>query len=118
MKIINTLALGAILTFTAGFANAAPRGKAIEIDYRQDEHRKDDHRGDKNKDREPPRREHHQSTETKAQIRLRELGYYHGAIDGDFGRQSTRALVRYQRDKHLPVSARLDTRTLRSLRIL
>ena len=112
MKTITTLAV--ILTFAADFANAAPRGRAIEVNYRQGDYRQDHNYND----RAQRRHGHYQSTETKAQIRLRELGYYRGAIDGDFGRQSTRALVRYQRDHRLPVSARLDRRTLRSLRLI
>ena len=112
MKTIHTLALGPILTITAGLANAAPRG--WDNGPRQPEHRYDSRAGY----RTPPHRNHRQSIEVKAQLRLRQLGYYHGGIDGDFGRGSVRALVRFQRDHRLPVTARLDSRTLRSLRIL
>ncbi|MFT4175138.1 MAG: peptidoglycan-binding domain-containing protein [Luteolibacter sp.] len=55
--------------------------------------------------------------EARAQQRLRQLGYYRGRIDGSFGPQSRRALVRFQRDHRLPMSGRLDYRTLRALRI-
>lgn len=50
-----------------------------------------------------------------AQVRLARLGYYRGAIDGDFGPQTSRALRNYQIDYGLPVTGRLDGRTLASL---
>lgn len=55
--------------------------------------------------------------EVRAQIRLRELGYYRGPIDGAFGKGSRAALVRFQRDYRLPMTGRLDARTIRALRI-
>lgn len=55
------------------------------------------------------------NTEARAQLRLRQLGYYYGSIDGSFGHQSRRALVRFQRDHHLPRTGWLDYRTLRAL---
>ncbi|MBK1883180.1 peptidoglycan-binding protein [Luteolibacter pohnpeiensis] len=107
MKTIHILALGATLSLTTVIANAAPHDNRYDQNYRAEPYQKE---------RKPAPRKHI-SIETKAQIRLRELGYYRGAIDGDFGPQSTRALVRYQRDHRLPATARLDTRTLRSLKL-
>ena len=56
-------------------------------------------------------------TEARAQQRLRELGYYRGPIDGDFGRGSRAALSRFQRDRGLRPTGWLDERTIRALRI-
>ena len=50
-----------------------------------------------------------------AQTRLSKLGYYRGAIDGDFGPQTSAAIRNFQIDSGLPVTGRLDSRTLRSL---
>lgn len=52
-----------------------------------------------------------------AQARLARLGYYRGYIDGDFGPQTSRAVRNYQIDYGLPVTGRLDGRTLASLGI-
>lgn len=52
-----------------------------------------------------------------AQARLARMGYYRGYIDGDFGPQTARALRNYQIDYGLPVTGRLDGRTLSSLGI-
>lgn len=57
------------------------------------------------------------STSARAQSRLRELGYYRGPVDGDFGRGSRAALARFQRDRGLRPTGSLDERTLRALRI-
>lgn len=55
------------------------------------------------------------SLEARAQLRLRQQGYYYGPIDGDFGYGSRRALYRFQRDHRLPMTGYLDWRTRRSL---
>lgn len=52
-----------------------------------------------------------------AQSRLYRLGYYRGAVDGEFGPQTSRAIQHYQVDNGLPVTGRLDGRTLASLGI-
>ncbi len=57
-------------------------------------------------------------TEMQAQLRLRQLGYYRGPIDGIIGRGTRYAIVRFQRDYRLPVTGRLDHRTLRALRVI
>ena len=57
------------------------------------------------------------STSARAQLRLRELGYYRGPIDGAFGRGSQAALVRFQRDNRLRPTGWLDERSRRALRI-
>jgi Putative peptidoglycan binding domain len=50
-----------------------------------------------------------------AQARLARLGYYRGYVDGSFGPQTSRAVRNYQIDNGLPVTGRLDGRTLSSL---
>ncbi len=57
------------------------------------------------------------STEARAQLRLRELGYYRGSIDGSFGYGSRSALTRFQRDYRLRPTGWLDERTRRALRL-
>jgi len=49
------------------------------------------------------------------QARLAELGYYHGEIDGVFGPETRRALLRYQRDQGLPQTGYVSDNTLRTL---
>lgn len=48
---------------------------------------------------------------------LRRSGYYYGDIDGDIGPESRAAIRGYQRDRRLPVTGRIDSSLLRSLRI-
>ncbi|MGJ8635066.1 MAG: peptidoglycan-binding domain-containing protein [Luteolibacter sp.] len=55
--------------------------------------------------------------EVRAQMRLKRLGYYRGAIDGDFGRGSRAALVRFQHSKRLRPTGSLDSKTIRALGI-
>ncbi len=50
-----------------------------------------------------------------AQARLARLGYYRGYVDGQFGPQTSRAVRNFQIDNGLPVTGRLDGRTLASL---
>jgi hypothetical protein len=52
-----------------------------------------------------------------AQSRLYRLGYYRGSVDGEFGPQTSRAIQHYQVDNGLPVTGRLDRRTMASLGI-
>jgi Putative peptidoglycan binding domain len=52
---------------------------------------------------------------TSVQTDLAKLGYYHGPIDGLFGRDTRDALARYQTDYHLAVTGTLTTETLQSL---
>ena len=52
---------------------------------------------------------------TAVQTDLIKLGYYHGKIDGLFGRATRDALAHYQTDKHLAVTGTLTTETLQSL---
>lgn len=54
---------------------------------------------------------------TAVQTDLARLSYYHGAIDGLFGRDTRDALARYQTDQHLAVTGTLTTATLQSLGI-
>ncbi len=49
------------------------------------------------------------------QTDLANLGYYHGSIDGIYGRDTRDAVGRYQTDYHLAVTGSLTTETLQSL---
>jgi hypothetical protein len=113
MKTISTIALSALLLGSAGVAEAGP----LDFLFKKNDHRHDHrpgHRDDRfDRDRGRPR----MSTEARAQLRLRELGYYRGPIDGSFGRGSKSALVRFQRDHRLRPTGWLDERTRRALRL-
>lgn len=73
----------------------------------------------------PPRHDYHDhgydrrhrpmSLEARAQLKLRQYGYYRGPVDGSFGRGSRYALMQFQRDHRLPRTGALDWRTLRAL---
>jgi hypothetical protein len=56
------------------------------------------------------------SLEMNVQSTLADRGYYHGQIDGVIGDGTRSAVRRFQRDSGLPVTGRIDTRTLRALR--
>jgi hypothetical protein len=49
------------------------------------------------------------------QSKLANLGYYHGAIDGNLGDESEAALARYQQDRDLSVTGTVTPDTLRAL---
>ena len=51
----------------------------------------------------------------RAQVRLAELGYDPGPLDGAFGPMTSRAIRNYQLENGLPVTGRLDNRTRASL---
>ncbi|PYL47867.1 MAG: hypothetical protein DMF40_06835 [Verrucomicrobia bacterium] len=55
------------------------------------------------------------STVASAQAQLAKQGYYRGEIDGVFGPETRRAIVRYQSDHDLSVTGRLNADTLRAL---
>lgn len=118
MKNIPTLALSALLLATAGTAAAGPLDFLFkpQPQERHDDRRHDDRRDDRRFD---DRRDHRRrpSTEYRAQQRLRELGYYRGPIDGQFGRGSQGALARFQRDNRMRPTGYLDERTIRALRL-
>lgn len=44
----------------------------------------------------------------RLQIALRQLGYYRGDIDGDFGSGTQAAVAAYQRDRGLPITSNLN----------
>jgi peptidoglycan hydrolase-like protein with peptidoglycan-binding domain len=52
-----------------------------------------------------------------AQQRLRAFGFYEAEIDGLWGPATQAAVERYQRERGLEVTAKLDTSTLRALRV-
>jgi peptidoglycan hydrolase-like protein with peptidoglycan-binding domain len=54
-------------------------------------------------------------TVTAVQTDLTRLGYYHGKIDGLFGRGTRDSLARYQTNQRLAVTGTLTTETLQSL---
>lgn len=118
MKTIPILALGAILIGSAGMAEAGPLDFLFKKHEQRHDHRHD-HRNDRDRhDRHDDHRHRpRMSTEARAQLKLRELGYYRGPIDGSFGRSSRAALTRFQRDRHLRPTGWLDERTVRALRI-
>jgi peptidoglycan hydrolase-like protein with peptidoglycan-binding domain len=51
----------------------------------------------------------------QAQQQLRTEHLYQGRIDGRLGPQTRTAIKRFQQQNHLPVTARLDSRTMSSL---
>jgi hypothetical protein len=100
MKTFITLALGAVFALS-GVASAQPGyGYGHAPSYHGPGHG-------------APR----MSLQARAQLRLRQLGYYYGRVDGSFGPQSRKALMRFQRDHHLPRTGWLDQRTVRALRL-
>jgi len=100
MKTTINLAVAALILSLGGLAEARPYG-----------HRGDSYGGGYN------RPHHRMSLQARAQLRLRQMGYYHGPVDGEFGRGSRRALVRFQRDHRLAVTGWLDVQTQRALRL-
>lgn len=57
------------------------------------------------------------STVAAVQDRLARDGYYHGQIDGVAGRQTRRAIARFQSNHRLPVTGQLTSETLEALRM-
>jgi hypothetical protein len=57
------------------------------------------------------------STVTTVQEQLARQGYYQGEIDGIFGAETRRAIMRYQNDHGLRVTGNLNADTLRALRL-
>ena len=55
------------------------------------------------------------STVAGAQEQLARQGYYRGELDGVFGPETRRAIIRYQSDHGLSVTGRLNVDTLRAL---
>src|SRR5438105_13994598 len=51
-----------------------------------------------------------------AQLRLRALGYYDGAVDGLWGPESRQALLDFQRDQGIAASGELNGATTTALR--
>jgi hypothetical protein len=57
------------------------------------------------------------NTLAKAESKLAGLGYYKGSVDGEYGPAIQQAIQQFQADNELPVSGRLDLKTLSSLGI-
>jgi hypothetical protein len=51
----------------------------------------------------------------KAQAKLAGMGYYKGGVDGVYGPQTALAVTQFQAGNNLPVSGRLDLKTLAAL---
>lgn len=51
-----------------------------------------------------------------AQVQLRAIGMYDGVVDGIYGQDTQSAVERFQRNRGLPVTARLDSATTAALR--
>jgi peptidoglycan hydrolase-like protein with peptidoglycan-binding domain len=51
------------------------------------------------------------------QIALRNAGYKPGKIDGVYGRETTAAVKKFQKDRNLISSGKVDARTLGALRV-
>jgi len=62
-------------------------------------------------------REVSSNTLAKAEAKLAGLGYYKGSVDGEYGPTIQSAIQQFQADNGLPVSGRLDLKTLSSLGI-
>lgn len=107
-----------VLTLSASLAGAAPW--SFESFRPAPEPPRHGERGDRYDDR---RNDYHGdrhrrlSLEAKTQLRLRELGFYRGPVDGDFGRGSRSALAKFQYRRGLRPTGWLDSRTQRALRL-
>ena len=135
MKLTSTLTAAALL-LTPVVTQAAPwdifRSRPAPQPPRHEEHgrprydnndRRGEYRGP-DRDRDRGRGERRDGgdgrvsrLEFKAQLRLRELGFYRGPVDGDFGRGSRAALYRFQKSRGLRPSGELTGTTIRALRI-
>ncbi|MFD0893090.1 peptidoglycan-binding protein [Luteolibacter ambystomatis] len=112
MKHLPTLLLGTVLAVAAAApADAAP--------YHHGSYRPPGYRPMPPAPVYPPRPvSPRERKEYRAQLRLRQLGYYHGRVDGSIGPVTQRAIARFQRDHRLRVTAWLDVYTLRALGVL
>jgi|GEM_PF-1385013 len=57
------------------------------------------------------------SSVSQLQSALAREGYYDGPVDGNFGTETRNALRRYQRDRGLPVTGRIDRAVTRALQL-
>lgn len=62
-----------------------------------------------------PSGEYSNTVVSALQSKLANLGYYHGAIDGNLGDESEAALARYQQDQDLSVTGTVTSATLQAL---
>jgi hypothetical protein len=120
MKTATTLATAVILFATSVLAGAAPWSSSNG--YRRDSGSSSSRYDDGRYGRDDGRGGGHwhgprMSLEARAQLKLRQLGFYWGPVDGDFGRGSRSALVRFQYRTGLRPTGWLDGRTIRALRL-
>ena len=54
----------------------------------------------------------------EVQLRLQKLGYYKGSIDGIYGEGLKAALLKFKKDRNMPLSHYVDTETYQALGIL
>ncbi len=117
MKSKFPLAITSLLIASSGLADAAPwnifRRRAPEPPRHEEKH---DHR-DRDRDDRNDRYRGHDRLEKRAQARLRDLGFYRGPIDGDFGRGSRAALSRFQHSRGLRATGTLTDSTIHALRL-
>jgi peptidoglycan hydrolase-like protein with peptidoglycan-binding domain len=66
---------------------------------------------------EPAQSQTGQAEVRQAQERLKELGYYEGAIDGVYGPKTAEAIREYQQGQGLTATGRLDQETAQALQI-
>ena len=119
------LAVTTLIIASSGLADAAPwdifrrKPEPPRHEERHDhrhggrDDRGRDHRGHDHRDNRRPR----MSLEARAQLRLRELGFYRGPVDGEFGRGSRAALSRFQHSRGLRPTGALTPATIRALRL-
>jgi len=116
MKTTTSLAATVILLVTSALAGAAPWSSSYSSSRGSDSGRYGQ-RYDRNDNRGGYHRGHGMSLEARAQMKLRQLGFYRGPIDGTFGRGSRHALTSFQYRSGLRPTGWLDSRTVRALRL-
>ena len=53
----------------------------------------------------------------EVQRRLKNIGYYRGALDGIYGEMMKKDVINFRKDKHLPISHKIDYRFYHALNI-
>lgn len=118
MKNFITPLITLLVLVTSGVADAAPWSPFGS--YRAHESSRHDSHYDRDRDSRDYRRDDRRRPmrlEARVQLRLRELGFYRGPIDGSFGRGSRYALSRFQHSRGLRPSGVLTESTIRALRL-
>lgn len=108
MKKLHMIAIAAALVSTSGVASAR------WVPGNSSQHHETQRRGWDARDHDD-HGHRRMNLEAKVQLRLKRLGYFHGNVDGTFGRQSRHALRHFQHDHRLAKTGEFDRRTLRAL---